>query len=74
MKHLSLFGLALGAMLCFSACGNNDSKGGEETPVVDNGFAKGADISWITELEAGGHRFYNAAGTMPRARSGSVRP
>ena len=62
MKHLSLFGLALGAMLCFSACGNNDSKGGEETPVVDNGFAKGADISWITELEAGGHRFYNAAG------------
>ena len=62
MKHLSLFGLALGAMLCFSACGNNDSKGGEETPVVDNGFAKGADISWITEMEAGGHRFYNAAG------------
>ena len=25
-------------------------------------FAKGADISWVTEMEAKGYRFYNAAG------------
>ena len=25
-------------------------------------FAKGADISWVTEMEAAGHRFYNADG------------
>lgn len=68
MKHFSLFGLALGAVLCFSACGNSGSSDKEdvnpvpEAPVVDNGFAKGADISWVTELESKGHRFYNAAG------------
>ena len=27
-------------------------------------FAKGADISWITEMEAAGLKFYNAAGTQ----------
>jgi arabinogalactan endo-1,4-beta-galactosidase len=31
-------------------------------PVVDTGFAKGADISWVTEMEAAGKKFYNAAG------------
>ncbi len=25
-------------------------------------FAKGADISWVTEMEANGHKFYNLAG------------
>ena len=70
MKHFYLFGLVLGAMLCFSACGNSGSSSNEEenpapdAPVVDNGFAKGADISWVTELEAGGHRFYNADGEV----------
>jgi arabinogalactan endo-1,4-beta-galactosidase len=32
----------------------------EETEVVD--FYKGADISWVTELESKGHKFYNANG------------
>lgn len=33
-----------------------------EPPIVESNFAKGADISWITEMEASGKKFYNAAG------------
>lgn len=28
----------------------------------DSSFAKGADVSWITEMEASGRKFYNAGG------------
>lgn len=31
------------------------------TPVPTTGFAKGADVSWITEMEASGIKFYNSA-------------
>ena len=33
-----------------------------EEPVTAGGYAKGADISWITEMEKDGQKFYNAAG------------
>ena len=33
---------------------------GTETPV----FAKGADISWVTEMESAGMKFYNSAGAQ----------
>ena len=42
----------------FYACNDN-------TPVTapaEDGFAKGADISWLTEMEAEGKKFYNAQG------------
>ncbi|GAA4335644.1 glycoside hydrolase family 53 protein [Flaviaesturariibacter amylovorans] len=32
------------------------------TVAVTDSFAKGADVSWITEMEAAGRRFYNSAG------------
>jgi arabinogalactan endo-1,4-beta-galactosidase len=32
-------------------------------------FAKGADISWLTQMEAGGVKFYNAAGTQQECMS-----
>jgi arabinogalactan endo-1,4-beta-galactosidase len=32
-------------------------------PVVTTNFAKGADASWLTEMEAAGRKFYNASGT-----------
>ncbi len=35
----------------------------QPTPVPTT-FAKGADISWVTPMEAGGIKFYNAAGTQ----------
>ncbi len=31
--------------------------------IKDNNFAKGADVSWITEMEASGLKFYNSTGT-----------
>jgi len=33
-------------------------------PVVSASFAKGVDISWVTQMEASGYKFYNAAGTQ----------
>ena len=32
------------------------------TPSEKGGYAKGADISWLTQMEADGQKFYNAAG------------
>lgn len=33
------------------------------TPPVATTFAKGADISWLTEMEMSGKKFYNSSGT-----------
>lgn len=33
------------------------------TPPSTIEFAKGADVSWVTEMEASGRKFYNSAGT-----------
>lgn len=61
MKKLAAF---LGA-LCLVACnprtpGENDDGG---VDIVDNkSFTLGADISWVTEMESAGHKFYTAAG------------
>lgn len=34
----------------------------EENNAVDSTFAKGADVSWLTEMEVAGRKFYNADG------------
>jgi len=53
-------------LLCslFAACEDGPSL---QTPVDEqvydlSGFAKGADVSWLTELEKSGSKFYNALG------------
>ena len=57
--------LPLGILL--AACGKTPQPGTEPetdpdpTPVTTT-FAKGADISWVTEMESKGCKFYNAAG------------
>ncbi|MBQ8673983.1 MAG: glycosyl hydrolase 53 family protein [Bacteroides sp.] len=61
-----------GAALCFCACGGSGSTSEEpvvptptpepEPAPIESTFAEGADISWVTELEAEGHQFYNKAG------------
>jgi arabinogalactan endo-1,4-beta-galactosidase len=33
-------------------------------PAPNPSFAKGADISWVTEMEAAGKKFYNSGGTQ----------
>lgn len=55
LATIILFALTLGA---FSAC--KKEKDTEVTP--KSTFAKGADISWITQMEATGVKFYSSAG------------
>lgn len=51
----------LAGLLC---CGKTINKNGQGTnPPVNSNFAKGADISWLTEMEAAGRLFYNSSGT-----------
>ena len=57
-----------------SACGGSDNNSNENPSTPDNpgtsdkpstekvDFAKGADISWYTEYEKEGLKFYNASG------------
>lgn len=49
----------------FCACskGNGSNGGGPSKPAADTPISKGADISWVTQMEASGYKFYNAAGT-----------
>lgn len=57
--------LAVVFTLCTAlSCHKNN---GGNSPVIDPvpnpNFAKGADISWVTEMEAAGKKFYNNTGT-----------
>ncbi|MEZ5005518.1 MAG: hypothetical protein R2738_04985 [Bacteroides graminisolvens] len=48
-----------------AACSNDDKPQFPEEPQYDmSGFAKGADVSWLTEMEKSGSKFYNADGKM----------
>jgi len=42
---------------------NNPIENQIDTIKIDTLFAKGADISWVTQMEASGKKFYNSAGT-----------
>ena len=70
MKQQLILTAALALLL--AACGgkDNDSKPGTtnpepggNTPTTETtAFTQGADISWVTEMEAAGQKFYNADG------------
>ncbi|MBE9582992.1 glycosyl hydrolase 53 family protein [Mucilaginibacter sp. JRF] len=48
------------------ACSKNNSRADEPAKpqaTLNGGFAKGADVSWLTEMEASNIKFYNNAGT-----------
>ena len=57
--------LAALAIFSFSARSDDDNNTTPQSkPTYDmTGFAKGADISWLTEMEANGKKFYNAKGS-----------
>jgi arabinogalactan endo-1,4-beta-galactosidase len=60
-KYISLLLIAL---ILFS-CNKKTANAIVENPpvvVVDNYFALGADVSWVTQMEAASKLFYNAAG------------
>jgi len=53
-------------LACFIACGKSNSGNNPNPPnppAPSPHFAKGADISWLTEMEAAGRKFYNSGGT-----------
>ncbi len=51
-------------LLWFACLGCNKSNSGGSTPPPPAvAFAKGADVSWLTEMEAAGRIFYNSSGT-----------
>lgn len=53
--------LGLCALVGFVSCSDDNDGSSTPAPSTDT-FAKGADVSWITEMEASGKKFYNAAG------------
>ncbi len=53
------------ALVFIAACskpGNDPEPSPPDPPVVEGGFVKGADNSWVTEMEAAGKKFYNSSG------------
>lgn len=66
MKLKYLITAALAAFSLLTACDDDDKPTfyyPEEETFDMSGFAKGADVSWITQMEKAGLKFYNAAGT-----------
>lgn len=61
MKRHILF-LFIGGLI---SCSQSDpgTGGGGTPPPAPSTFAKGADISWLTEMESAGKLFYNSSGT-----------
>lgn len=56
--------LLLPAVLLFSCKKNGAARTPPTQPTVDTPIFKGADISWLTQMEASGYKFYNAAGNQ----------
>ncbi|NDV58254.1 glycosyl hydrolase 53 family protein [Bacteroides sp. 519] len=61
LKYFFIYALLI-VSIC--ACSDDDNPSpGKEPPVYDmTGFAKGADVSWLTEMEKAGRKFYSAIG------------
>jgi arabinogalactan endo-1,4-beta-galactosidase len=69
-KHLWI-GAILLACVNFSCSKGGSNKSNVTTtsppytaPVVASTFAKGADVSWVTQMEASGYKFYDASGNQ----------
>lgn len=78
MKKIALLAAMLAIFACTGENTNTpDTPGTPDTPQTPDtpdtpetpdtpdalSFAKGADISWVTEMESKGYKFYNASGT-----------
>ncbi len=74
MKRILGKAVLLASALLFSitgtSCSNDDNTTPETKPTYDmTGFAKGADVSWLTEMEANGKTFKNANGKTQECMS-----
>jgi arabinogalactan endo-1,4-beta-galactosidase len=57
--------IIVAAILCnYGGCKKgNDPGPNPDPPPTTTQFAKGADVGWLTEMEAAGKKFYNSSGT-----------
>src|SRR4051812_427832 len=55
--------LSVLVLLSFSDC-KKSKPGNTDNPPASASFAKGADISWLTQMEAAGVKFYNSGGVQ----------
>ena len=57
-------------VLCLNdSCSNKSGSGPDPNPPNTTQFAKGADVGWLTEMEAAGRKFYNSSGTEQECMS-----
>ena len=56
-----LFLLPLFIAIQFSSCSKSNTE--SPTPIITDTFAKGADVGWLSQMEATGYKFYDADGT-----------
>ena len=63
MKYKVLYILSFLALAACKKPGDGGGGGGNNPPANDPNFIKGADVSWITQMENAGRKFYNASGT-----------
>lgn len=62
--NIKSFLLAALAFITLSSCSDDTNTTPQTEHTYDmTGFAKGADISWLTEMEASGKKFYNTKGS-----------
>ncbi len=54
--------LTYAAALCLAACASSSDAHTHPDKTPDEGYAKGADISWVTQMESEGSHLYNRAG------------
>ena len=63
MKKVLLLSMALGLLACNTGCNTPEGQQTDDyTPAPIGSYAKGADISWITEQEHDGVLFYDSLG------------
>ncbi len=53
-----------GVVLITASCKKSDANPGENPNADTSFFAKGADVSWLTQMEAANYTFYNSNGTQ----------
>lgn len=49
-------------IIMLAGCKKSGTSSGSAASVADTGFAKGSDVSWLTQMEGAGYQFYNASG------------
>lgn len=74
MKNIFGKAVLVASVLLLSMTGISCSNEEKATPQKEKtydmtGFAKGADVSWVTEMEAAGYKFYNASGAEQECMS-----